>query len=326
MSAQLRDLSFQQIQFLLELSRVGVLLRAGAAFGMSPSKATRTLQKVESELGSPCFTSLHGKFTPTPYFLSIRPTLEQIMELYTQLIPEEFSPADCTKLFRISCVMTEVSHILGGVMPRIMAEAPNVRLNLTKEKNELGSVLDGLTDFAIVTDVNLPLELHRLRLYTVDRVVLLRRGHPLTQLTRPLVMEDLYSYPRVTISTGRTQSWTGPDQDLFPYEKFMQRTRFSTSRFHAAWDAMEKTDLIGICGWRAAEIAMHSCDMTALPLPAEAPGENNWTVLVWSELTHRDPACVWLRKIFADWAKTEEERVVRLMREGKKPPRRRPAP
>ena len=92
----------------------------------------------------------------------------------------------------------------------------------------------------------------------------------------------------------------------------MEYTRFSTSRFHSAWGAMEKTNLISVCGWRAAEMAMKAYKLTALPLPIDFEETEKWNVLIWSDSKHRDPAHKWMRGLFKEWAIGDAERMKKL--------------
>jgi hypothetical protein len=150
------------------------------------------------------------------------------------------------------------------------------------------------------------------KLYPLDRVLLVRKGHPLTQLKGPLLTRYLQVYDRVSIRTGRSASWVGPEQGLFQYERFMEHTRFSTSRFYSAWGAIEKTNLISVCGWRAAELAMKAYKLTALPLPIDFEETEKWNVLIWSNSKHRDPAHKWMRGLFKEWAIEDAERMKKL--------------
>ncbi len=151
-----------------------------------------------------------------------------------------------------------------------------------------------------------------MKLYPLDRVLLVRKGHPLTQLKGPLLTRYLQVYDRVSIRTGRSASWVGPEQGLFQYERFMEHTRFSTSRFYSAWGAIEKTNLISVCGWRAAELAMKAYKLTALPLPIDFEETEKWNVLIWSDSKHRDPAHKWMRGLFKEWAIEDAERMKKL--------------
>lgn len=312
-------LTFRDLQFLLMAEKFGSLTKAGAVLQISPSGASRALAHIREKLRDPCFVFAQGELVPTAYFVEIRPVISDILSQAEGLQTVPFEPKSCTRTFRFTCMMAEAAHIVGGILPMMLREAPHSTLHVSKSEAEFSAVLSGQADFAIVTAVDMPPEVHALRLYPIDRVILLRKNHPLTKLKRPLRSYDLQFCDRVTIQTGRAVSWTGPDQNIFPYEKYLEHSRFTTSRFNLAWEAMEKTDLIAVCGFRAAEIAMRQNNLTCLPLPEDVHEENVWNMLVWSDITHRDSACIWLRRIFARWAEEEEVRVRKLMRLGKAP-------
>lgn len=208
--------------------------------------------------------------------------------------------------------MTEISVVISGVLPKMIERAPKVRLDLSKHDNEIAAVSEDKADFAVITDVDLAPDLHRMKLYPLDRVLLVRKGHPLTQLKGSLLTRYLQVYDRVSIRTSRSASWVGPEQGLFQYERFMEHTRFSTSRFYSAWGAIEKTNLISVCGWRAAELAMKAYKLTALPLPIDFEETEKWNVLIWSDSKHRDPAHKWMRGLFKEWAIEDAERMKKL--------------
>lgn len=180
------------------------------------------------------------------------------------------------------------------------------------------AVLTGRADFAIVTDV-VP-DVYRLRLYPLKRGVLMRRNHPMTRLRRALTAEDLAHWDRVSIQTGRISSWVGPDQELFSSERHMEHAKFSTSRFNLAWEAMEKTDLIAVCGFRTAEIAMRQSALTFMPLEKRPDEPQVWNALIWSEVVHNDGACIWFRGLWARWARQEAERMDQIRKTVGLPP------
>ena len=309
-SADLLKLSAEDLLFLLEIEKTGVLLKAGANMNMSAWTASRRLAKISELIGDACFIEVKGKLVATEFFKQSKPKIEQIVFSMRSLGDRQFEPAQTQRVFRLTSMMTEVAHVLGGVIPMMLKEAPSSRVDLRKHDNELGAVVDGKVDFAIVTGVDLPPSVHYLKLYTVDRVVLLRKDHPLTRLNRPLKLIDLMAYDRVTILTGRSNSWTSPEQSIFPYEYFMQHTRFTTSRFHASWEVIQNTDLFSICGWRASEIASRSFNLTALPLPSDAKVDNPFNVLIWADFQHKDPSIMWAKNVFSRWAKQEKARTL----------------
>ena len=246
--ADITKLSIDDMRFLAELEKTGVLLRAGLLLNLSPSSSSRNFSRIRSYFPQEIFKQNDGIWLPTNYYMQIKPQIHQILEASEVMMDTQFDPSQTTRAFVLSSVMTEISVVISGVLPKMIERAPKARLDLSKHDNEIAAVSDGKADFAVITDVDLAPDLHRLKLYPLDRVLLVRKGHPLTQIKEPLLTRYLQVYDRVSIRTGRSASWVGPEQGLFQYERFMEHTRFSTSRFYSAWGAIEKTNLISVCG------------------------------------------------------------------------------
>jgi DNA-binding transcriptional LysR family regulator len=220
------QLSILDLKLLQGIDQYKSISRAGAHLNLSPSKTSRMLKQVREILGDECFVVVKDKLVSSQYYDTIRPTIHKILGLSSDLATQSFDPATSNRVFHISCVMAELSHILGGVLPMMLERAPNVRLDLQKQEDEFLGIFTRRADFALVTEVDLPPDVHTMRLYKTDRVVLLRKNHPLAKLDRPLKMDDLAQYGRVTIRSGRTSAWSGPDQSIFPAERFMEHSIF----------------------------------------------------------------------------------------------------
>ena len=312
MTDRLDELSLADLRFLLLADTLRSLSKAGDRLQLSPSAASRKLARVREILGDPCFVTSASGLVPTPGFERMRPIALDLLERAAKLRDHDFDASRCKRTWRLSCVMAEAAHFIGGILPRLLAQAPGIRLDCCKETYEFEAILEGRADFALVTEVDLAPDLHYMRLYPVERVVLMRREHPLARLTRALTADDLARAERVTILTGRQASWTGPDQNIFQNEKYLEHSRLTTTRFNLAWEAMQATDLICVCGFRAAEIAMRAYDLTWRALPAPLNDASPWNSLVWSERTHRDPSSAWFRSVCAEWAADEAKRMAAL--------------
>ncbi len=318
---KISELSLQDLQFLLGVKKLGGIVRAGDLFGLSPSAASRAMNRIRSLLGDACFVKGQDGLVTTEYFDRIEEHVVRILETSRLLQREDaFNPADCRTTFRISCVMAEAGHIVGGVLPQLIREAPEATLEVSYHGGEFAGIFSNTFHFAIVTAVELPPNVHYLNLYPTDRVVVVRKGHPLTRLKRPLSLDDLQKYDRVSGKLDRTSAWTGPDQGLFPNERHHARAKLVTTRLNLGWEVLENTDLICILGWRAAEIGMRANALTALALPRAMREFNPMCQLIWTDYTHNNKACIWLRGLFAQWRAQEAKRIAQLVAEKKGPP------
>ena len=318
---KIAQLSLQDLQFLLEIRKIGGIARAGERFGLSPSAASRAMNRIRSLLGNACFVKGQEGLAATDYFESIVESIREILQTARRLQqPDDFNPGDCTTMFRISCAMAEVGHIVGGILPAFIRQAPHAGLEVSYHGGEFSGLFSKTFHFAIVTAVELPPNVHFLNLYPTDRVVLVRRGHPLTQLKRPLRNDDLQQFDRISGKIDRMTGWTGPDQGLFLKERYRGHTKLLTTRLNIGWEALEHTDLICVLGWRAAEMAMRANDLTVLALPAEHRSFNPMCQLIWTDYTHNNKACIWLRGLFAEWRDREAKRIAQLVERRKGPP------
>ena len=179
------QLSILDLKLLQGIDQYKSISRAGAHLNLSPSKTSRMLKQVREILGDECFVVVKDKLVSSQYYDTIRPTIQKILGLSSDLATQSFDPATSNRVFHISCVMAELSHILGGVLPMMLERAPNVRLDLQKQEDEFLGIFTRRADFALVTEVDLPPDVHTMRLYKTDRVVLLRKNHPLAKLDRP---------------------------------------------------------------------------------------------------------------------------------------------
>ena len=92
---------------------------------------------------------------PTNYYLQIKPQIHQILEASEAMMDMQFDPSQSTRTFVLSSVMTEISVVISGVLPKMIERAPKVRLDLSKHDNEIAAVSEGKADFAVITDVDL---------------------------------------------------------------------------------------------------------------------------------------------------------------------------
>lgn len=149
---KLAQLSLQDMQFLLEIRKTGGIVRAGERFGWSPSAASRAVNRIRSLLGNACFVKGQEGLTATDYFDSVEEHLRTILKT-AQLLkqPDDFNPAECTTMFRISCAMAEVGHIVGGVLPQLITQAPLAGLEVSYHGGEFSGLFSKTFHFAIVT-------------------------------------------------------------------------------------------------------------------------------------------------------------------------------
>lgn len=69
------NLSIADLNFLLQVEKQGVLLKAGEILNMSPSTSSRTFSRIKTYFDTPIFRLEKGKWIATEYFQAIRPNV-----------------------------------------------------------------------------------------------------------------------------------------------------------------------------------------------------------------------------------------------------------
>ena len=57
---------------------------------------------------------------PTNYYLQIKPQIHQILEASEAMMDMQFDPSQSTRTFVLSSVMTEISVVISGVLPKMI--------------------------------------------------------------------------------------------------------------------------------------------------------------------------------------------------------------
>lgn len=112
------------IDFLLTIADTGAIGKSGEKFNLSPSAATRLLDRYRYFFGDPLFVVSKGVLLPTSYFHNLRPKLEAFLELASTIRERDFDLKHCRRHFKFSCSPGFAPSMMAYVLPRILSEAP----------------------------------------------------------------------------------------------------------------------------------------------------------------------------------------------------------
>ena len=138
--ADITKLSIDDLRFLSEVEKTGILLRAGLLLNLSPSSSSRNFSRIRSYFPQEIFRLQEGKWYPTNYYLQLKPQIHQILEASEAMMDTQFDPSQTTRTFILTSVMTEISVVISGVLPKMIERAPKARLDLSKHDNEIAAV------------------------------------------------------------------------------------------------------------------------------------------------------------------------------------------
>jgi DNA-binding transcriptional LysR family regulator len=302
----------KKIKFLLYIYEYRAIAKAGEIVNFTPPAASHCLEEMRNYFGDPLFVVNKKQTLPTARFLELLPALRMMAEASESFSSSSFNIGSVTNRFRFSCSPAFASSLLDFLLPRMMKEAPRASLeHISLTSHPLSSLMNGEVDLLLGRAVGLPATAHAHIIRAGRRVVLLRKDHPLISLhqSRPLLRDDLKNYRRISLSSGRKQDWKGPDHGVFSETEDRSGVLLRTDRPQDAWKSLCTSNLIMVCTERSAGVAtdLHK-DLAFIPLPQDANSPNTpQMAILWSELTHRDPAHTWFRNLVLEWDRKWED-------------------
>jgi len=299
------SLDLETLRFFNDLLETGALCKSAERLGMSQSAASRALERLRLIFDDRLFIKSGTGMTPTPraetLHIQVRHTLEQLEALVS---PAVFEPAQSTRAFAIAAAGNAVAAALAPALPRLLAEAPQARLDIFPPASDLFDRLrDGRLDLALYAGSNIPADCHQVTLTEVGFSIVTRRGHP---LTAPLAegqapaRADIERYRRVVIHVqgGLRRHMLEEEAEAgLPPEK----TAINTQYFFIGPMLLLNSDLIAVLPNAIAHRLADLGAWVAAPTPWQAPQLK--VHLVWHHRVHGDPAVRWLRHVLVATAR-----------------------
>ena len=299
-----------QLRFLLHLSETQKLSRTAEVLGLSLSAASRTLEKLRAAFDDPLFTPHARGLKPTEALRRILPELRRTLEQTDRLFaPPKFDPKAARGRFRIASRGLITSSLLAYLLTRTAEEAPHL---VIEHHHRTGSVWEdlesGRIDLAVVTDRSIPPAFHTTPLFDIQLGILLRNEHPLRLKTGGCAPElaDFLSYRRLAMSVSSDFRYASWDRQLAGENPELLEPVAATS--NSSIDlaaALSVSDFLMITPKRGAEAIAPYYGLAWMPLPRElqAPVRQHGC-LAWTEMHHRDPLHVWVRRLIRGWARS----------------------
>ena len=292
---------------------------AGAArdLGVTPSAISHAIGRLRLVLNDEVFVFSDGQMTPTARALEIAPAVRAGLDLFADsILGRPFSPAESTRVFRVSATDYSASIIISRLVERLASLAPNVQLRVFpyNRPDVVRSLDEGYVDLVIGWFDDLPDRVRRTHILTERESLLVRKNHPLAD-GEALSSERILSFPFLVVElTGRGE----PAADGFLDDRGVWRrvwidrllieadddhdsaTAVAISMpYYSAVPAMLKsTDMVATVPERLARQFAGSGDHVLLDLPF--PPAEVKIAAVWHERNQGDEALQWLLAQLAD--------------------------
>ena len=191
-------MNLDDLTYFLAVAQTGLLHRAATQVGISQPALTKAVRRLETQLGVSLFERSPKGMQLTRYGIEFQrhamtlraayeDTLGQIAELY------------CGELAKVKVGATPATEpLVGRTFLSLLKKRPALRLDLTVQLSDtlMRALLEGEIDLAVAPmPVDLPEDLHAVRLMSESTSIVCRSKHPLCARGKAAMPEDLARYP-----------------------------------------------------------------------------------------------------------------------------------
>lgn len=276
------------------LLREGSVSRAADRVGLSQPAASHALRRLREVMGDPLLVRAGTRMELTPRAEALREPLAAALAQVRGLFAEEvFDPATSRRRFKAMIPDVCTSVLLPGIVRRLEAEAPHVRLTLAPFRTP-GMITP---DFARALDLIIAYQahefpgFHRERLYTDSDALAVRRARPGAHKLSTL--EGFLAARHVAVVS---RGMPADPIDTWLDELGLKRdVVLTTPTYLQALEVTARTDLVAFVPSRLIAAAGADLGLRRLDPPLDT-GHDEQDLLHPARL-HTDPASIWLRRL-----------------------------
>ena len=268
--------------------------RAGKRIGLSQPAMSGALGRLRVMLSDPLFVRDKSGLRPTERAEQLaEPIARALAALRIAVLPSDFDPATTARHFTIGCVDAAIAVIVPRILANVLRESPHSRIFVRpiNPSDAADLLASGAIDVAIAPfgeHASLLTE----RLFNIDGVLAMRKGHPLSRI-KQLSAKDLLAYPHTMVSfEGRT---AGQVDEALAKDGLKRHVGVVVSSFLAVPHMLRGTDAIAILPGPFARIAEREGNITLRPLPAGVRFPQLAMSVAWPRAHETSPAMRWLR-------------------------------
>ncbi|MFB8003499.1 LysR family transcriptional regulator [Nocardia sp. NPDC056000] len=283
------------------LAALDALLEEGSVAGaaerlyVTAPAMSRSLGRIRRTTGDQILVRTGRTMTPTPYALAVR---EQVHDLLMQvqgvLAPSrELDLATLDRTFTLRWHDALVALSGPGLLTAVREQAPGVRLRFIAESSiDTPELRRGEVDLAANADRPTAPEIRSTEVAETRQVIVVRRGHPLTQV-ETVTAAQFAAAEHITVSRrGKLSNIL--DEELARLD-LTRRVVATAPTERAALEFVRGSDLLVTAPESTARAAAEDLRLALLPLPFELPPARVY--LSWHQRYDTDPAHIWLRDL-----------------------------
>ncbi len=201
-------MELDQLRYFLQIARRGSFTRAADDLMISQPALSRSIQRLEEELGQPVFERKTRSISLTDAGTLLQARAQQVLSILEDTVAEIADDGQTGRV-RVGAIPTVAPYFLPEVLRRFSAAHPKATLIVQENTTEalLRSCTQGEIDLAIVA---LPIRAKYLEveeLFEEELLLVLPTGHPLVD--RPRIRpSDVEPYPFVLLDEAHCLSET----------------------------------------------------------------------------------------------------------------------
>ncbi|WP_372726159.1 LysR family transcriptional regulator [Novipirellula sp.] len=199
-------MEFDQLTHFLKIAQTENITRAAEELGLSQPAVSRSLQRLEEEIGQPLFERQSRKMVLTDAGELLVSRARQIMSIIDDTLSEITDDGQSGRI-RLGAIPTIAPYFLPGLLQHFTSEFPKARLLVQEEPTQslLQRLTQGELDLAILA---LPIPAKYLEIDTLfeeELLLVMPQGHPLSQ-KKQIKLADIQTLPFVLLDEAHCLS------------------------------------------------------------------------------------------------------------------------
>jgi len=270
---------------------------AAAALGLGQPAVSVALSKLRRHFDDPLFVRTSSGMEPTPFAAELVVPVRAVLEALDLVLGKrnDFDPASSERTFRIS--MTDISQLvlLPGLLEKLRAEAPGLRIQVLPITGELARQLEsGEADLALGYLPQLASGFYQQVLFQQKFVCMVSSKHP--RIAGTMSREQFEAEDHAVI--GSAGSATQMIERAMAGLGISRRIVLDIHNFISAALVAAQTDLVVTVPKRLGDVMQGRDGYQTLPVPFALPEYE--VKQMWHQRFHNDPGNRWLRRVVSD--------------------------
>ena len=303
-----RSLDLNLLRVFDEVMAERSLTRAAHNLSLTQPAVSNALRRLRDILGDELVRRQGQGMEPTPRALAIWPDVrDALRQLQRSLTPQTFSPATADLSFMLAMADATATVLMPGLVHILETEAPGIQLRalplatrdprklLSEEAADLavGYFPAVLADLTARSQAGEEQTFAHQRLYHGEYVCVMRRGHPLAELSEADFTTERFCAARHMLVSFSGRPYGFIDEALALLNR-QRRVTVTVNQFYTAGRVVAQSDLLTV-------LPRHFVGATGLgdrivwrPLPFTVPTVH--VDALWHRRQHNSAAHEWLRR------------------------------